>query len=77
MTQSGTSPNCLARLAVADTSLTSTFAIKQGWGALFPVWRVRSRSRAALRRLTSEQLADVGISSAMAYREGAKWFWQA
>ncbi len=55
----------------------ATYAISNGWGALFPIWRMRSRSRAVLRDLTPEQLTDVGISSTAAQREGAKWFWQA
>ena len=39
-------------------------------------WRRRMRERAELARLDARELQDIGLSSADAYREAAKWFWE-
>ena len=77
MTQFKSIPHEMITSTLAGGRIDTTYAISKGWGAVFPIWRLRARSRTALRGLTPDQLADVGISSAMACREGAKWFWQA
>jgi len=52
-----------------------------GWlsrtSALLWLWRERSHQRALLARLDERSLRDIGQSGADAWRESAKWFWQA
>ncbi len=51
------------------------------WAVRFAVvvskWATRRRTRAVLRQLTPQQLADVGLTPAQAHHEQAKVFWQA
>jgi uncharacterized protein YjiS (DUF1127 family) len=39
-------------------------------------WRLRTRQRDELARLDERNLQDIGRSTADAYREAAKWFWE-
>ena len=39
-------------------------------------WRLRTQQRDELARLDERDLQDIGRSSADAYREAAKWFWE-
>jgi len=51
------------------------------WAMAFAVtvtkWDSRHRTRKALRRLTDEQLADIGIERGVAYTEARRPFWRA
>ena len=40
------------------------------------LWRLRMQQRDELARLDERDLRDIGRSSADAYREAAKWFWE-
>lgn len=73
MTQSHETPETLMRMAIGTTSPR---AASPDWTGLIRLWQFRTRSRAALRGLPPEQLADTGISAARARREARKWFWQ-
>jgi uncharacterized protein YjiS (DUF1127 family) len=42
-----------------------------GW-----TWRIRARSRDDLAQLNDQDLKDIGLSRADAYRESSKPFWQ-
>lgn len=44
--------------------------------AVFAVWRRNHLTRAHLKTLNSEQLADIGLSRAQARLEAKKPFWQ-
>jgi len=39
-------------------------------------WRIRARSRDELAQLNDQDLKDIGLSRADAYRESSKPFWQ-
>ena len=41
------------------------------------IWTMRHRTRAALRRLTDNELADIGLTRAQAESEAARVFWRA
>ncbi len=40
------------------------------------IWLRNHTTRKTMRRLTTDQLADVGITQKEARTEGRKWFWQ-
>ncbi|MGR3759301.1 DUF1127 domain-containing protein [Roseobacteraceae bacterium NS-SX3] len=46
------------------------------FAVLFTKWTVRHRTRRQLRRLTSAQLKDIGLSRREAHYEGTLPFWR-
>ena len=40
------------------------------------VWSERRRTRAQLKHLSSDQLADLGVTPSQAQTECEKWFWR-
>lgn len=68
-------PSSLTKIA-GDTTRPKATRVLAKAAERLAVWTVRSRSRAVLKHLTSDQLADLGLSRAEAQEEAAKWFWK-
>ena len=68
-------PSNLAKLGQVNTlPIASRVALKAAYVTF--VWSERSRTRAQLKHLSPEQLADLGLTSAQAAYESEKWFWR-
>ncbi len=59
---------------VKTLPLISRMALKTAYVTF--VWSERSRTRAALKHLSTEHLGDLGLTQAEAQQECRKWFWR-
>ncbi|UYV39275.1 DUF1127 domain-containing protein [Rhodobacteraceae bacterium D3-12] len=74
LTLTQSDPASLTQLGqVRSLPIASQWALRLAY--LLYIWSARSRTRAALRRLDSSRLADLGLSPGAARSEAAKWFW--
>ena len=68
-------PSGLTKLRQVNTlPLTSRLALHIAYVTF--LWSERSRTRSGLKRLTHEQLTDIGLTRRQAHIESRKWFWR-
>ena len=66
-----------ARSSRSETLWSTARARLLAWAEQMLAWHERARQRRALRHLSDDMLADIGISRAQALAEAEKYCWRA